>query len=551
LLAAAPLALLAALAPAAAAGVPPVVEGQVKIAAGLQGFVGPLGPDDVFGSSVADIGDLDGNGVDDLAVGAPTSSSPPGGAVWILFRDVDGSVLSAARIDALSAGLPLDASDDFGRSLAFLEDHDGDGNPELAVGAPNFGPGNLFGAGAVFVLSLLPDGTVLQFTQLAEGVGPVPLPKTFTGFGYALAAIDDLDADGLPELAVSDTVGVTGQPVVWILGLDPDSTAHSATAFTGADPVFGGLVASGDRFGQALSAVPDLDGDGLQELAIGAPATGSTEKGAVYIAYLQPGPVIFAVRRIAEGESGFSGPLENGAQFGGALAGGDLDGDGLPDLVVGAPFSANAGGTTTGAGSLWTLALDAGAQVLSQAQIEQDLAGFNGPLGPDDQFGCALALLPDVEGSNNIVAGARGTGGSYIFAPGAIWDLDIAYHQAWQDLGNALAGTNGPPLLEGHGVLSGGSVGDLNLSQGVPNGHTNLFVGIAAINHPLKGGVLVPAPNLVFFGLPLDRDGSLTLPFVWPTGIPSGFAFYFQHWMADPGGPLGFAASNAVQGTTP
>lgn len=545
------LALLAAIAPAARPGVPTVVESQGLIAPGVNGFLGPLGINDVFGSSVAVIGDLDRNGAEDLAVGTPTATSPPGGAVWILFRGLDGMIQSQTRIDALTSGLPLDANDDFGRSLAFLDDHDGDGNPELAVGAPNHAPGAFFGAGAVFVLSLDETGAVLASTVIAEGVGVMPPPATFTGFGYALATIPDLDEDGLPELAVNDTVGVSSQPVVWILGLDVNHTPLTATPFTGADPVFGSIVASGDRFGRALCATPDLDGDGRAELAIGAPGTGDWDKGAVWIAFLQPGPVIASAVRIAANQSGFIGPLEAGAQFGSALAAGDLDADGTPDLVVGAPFADNAGGTTTGKGVIWSLQLDATANVTLQSKIAQGESGFVGPLGAEDQLGSALALLADIEGSQNIVAGARGTGGSYVFAPGAIWMLDIAYPQAWTDLGTALAGTNGPPLLEGHGVLSEGSLGSLNLTGGPPLGTTNFFVGLSALNLEFKGGVFVPSPNLMIFGLPLDIDGSLTLGFVWPAGIPSGISFYFQHWMADPGGPAGYAASNGLKGTTP
>jgi hypothetical protein len=543
--------LLAVLAPALVAGVPPTIENQGLITAGVNGFTGPLGGADVFGSSVAVIGDLDRNGVDDLAVGAPTSSSPVGGAVWILFRAPNGAIMGQSRIDASSSGLPLDANDDFGRSLAFLDDHDGDGHPELAVGAPNWGPGSFFGAGSVFVLSLDETGSVLAFTQIAEGAGPVPLPQTFTGFGSALAAVADLDADGLPELAVTDKIGLLGQPVVWILGMDVDSTPLSAVSFSATHPAFGGLVASGDRFGDALSAVPDLDGDGRQELAIGAPGTGMSDKGAIWIAFLGAGPTIGSAVRILQGISGFVGPLENGAQFGGALAGGDVDGDGNADLVVGSPFADNAGGTTTGSGALWILQLDDDAHVTAEAQISEGESGFTGPLGPDDQLGSSLALLPDIEGSQTIVAGARGTGGSYIFAPGGIWILDLAYHNAWTNLGEALAGTHGFPHLVGNGVLTPSSAGSLLLSNGVPFGSSALIVSFTAVNVPFKGGVLVPAPTLLIFGLPLDIDGSIDLLFTWPTGIPSGFSFYFQHWMPDPGGPKGFAASNAVRGTTP
>lgn len=548
---AAPLALLFGFASAASAGNPPIVETQVKISSTSGGLAGMLGANDVFGSAVAAIGDLNGDGTDDLAVGAPTSSSPPGGAVWILFRAPDGTVASEARIDSMTPWLPIGAGDDFGRSLAMLGDLDGDGHPELAVGAPNLGPGSLFGPGAVFVLSLSPSGTVLHVKELAEGLSNIPLPATFTGFGYALAAIDDLNGDGLPELAVTDTVGVNSTPVIWLLQLQSDGSALGATPLSPDDAVFAGQIESGDHFGQALAAISDIDGDGWDELAIGAPGAGATQKGAVWIAHLQPGPVVASVVRLSEGESGFVGPLEDDAQFGGALAAGDVDGDGHVELVVGTPFGDNLGATTAGSGAAWVLAVDAAAHVTTETRIAEGEAGFIGPLDMDDQFGSSLALLPDPEGGHSLVSGARGDGGSFVFAPGAVWELTFEHEHTWNDLGSALAGTNGAPLLEGFGDLTGGSPGSLVLSNALPFSVAALVVGFFPINHAFKGGLLVPAPNLLIFGLPTDGTGGLTLPFLWPVGLPSGIAIYFQDWITDAGGPKGFAATNALKAVTP
>lgn len=66
----------------------------------------------------------------------------------------------------------------------------------------------------------------------------------------------------------------------------------------------------------------------------------------------------------------------------------------------------------------------------------------------------------------------------------------------------------------------------------------------------LLGGVLVPAPDLILAGITLSPNGTLSLPFAWPAGLPPGFELSFQFWLADLGAPFGFAASNALVGVS-
>ena len=64
------------------------------------------------------------------------------------------------------------------------------------------------------------------------------------------------------------------------------------------------------------------------------------------------------------------------------------------------------------------------------------------------------------------------------------------------------------------------------------------------VDHP-------PLPGDCVFTLPTDASGELNLGGTWPAGLPSGFKIYYQAWQQDPGGPLGFAASNGLLSTTP
>ena len=120
----------------------------------------------------------------------------------------------------------------------------------------------------------------------------------------------------------------------------------------------------------------------------------------------------------------------------------------------------------------------------------------------------------------------------------------------WVDLGNALAGTSGEPSLVLTGPLTPLSANNASLTNAAPSALTYVIAGFTAVNAPLQGGVLVPAPDFLrlFFTTP---GGTLDLPFTWPDGLGSGFESYYQFWTTDAGAVAGFSASNGVRGTTP
>ncbi len=121
----------------------------------------------------------------------------------------------------------------------------------------------------------------------------------------------------------------------------------------------------------------------------------------------------------------------------------------------------------------------------------------------------------------------------------------------WSDVGHALAGAAGPPLLAGQGSLTASSPTTITLSGGAPAAPAAVVIGFSALHAPFKGGVLVPMPDALLTGLATDGLGGLSLSALWPTGVPSGFALFLQAWIADGAGPMGFAASNGVRASTP
>ena len=341
------------------------VDQEQKISSKAGSFGGNLGNDDLFGSAVASIGDLNGDGVFDLAVGAPgdDEGGTDQGAVWITFLDAGGRVRQEQIIADGASGFngDLDNNDRFGSAIAAIGDVNGDGISDLAVGAPNDDDGSN-DAGAVWILMMQADGRVASWQKISRDEGG------FNGnlnandhFGAALAGIGDLDNDGIPDLAVGAPdadEGGTDQGSVWILFLDSGGRVRQEQNIADDTGGFDGNLNNDDRFGSAIAAIGDIDNDGIRDLAVGIPNDddGSDNAGAVWILTLQTNGRVASGQKISQDEGGFDGNLSADDQFGAALAGiGDLDNDGVPDIAVGAPGD-NDGGTDQGA--VWILFMD-------------------------------------------------------------------------------------------------------------------------------------------------------------------------------------------------
>ncbi len=188
----------------------------------------------------------------------------------------------------------------------------------------------------------------------------------------------------------------------------------------------------------------------------------------------------------------------------------------------------------------------AGARVPSSATSPKDFrAGwvmFHLPGDPPDQpeRDKAAAILNQLTLDWSVGTLGRGT-----------LDNTLPARSGFADLRNGLDGTQGVPLLAGVGNLAGGSTVDLELTDGLPSGAASLVLGFSSVNAPFKLGVFVPSPDVILPNLPLAPDGSLAFGFTWPTGIPAGFQTFWQYWLMDPAGPVGWSASNAIVGTTP
>ncbi len=329
----------------------------------LREIVSPTGVQNGrFGIAVSSMPDVDGDGVNDAVIGATGESGFGGrahvfsGATGVPLYFVNGTVGGSSLLGLPSVGTP---------------DLDGDGRGDFLVSEQ------------IGLLEQVRVHSGADGSLLYSLTSPV---ETSGGFGEAMAGLGDLNGDGASEV---------------LIGAERDNVGRGADAgrayvYSGASGTLLYSLVSPNKtkaghFGSAVARVPDVNGDGMDDILVGA-AMESTQRHGSGRAYLFSGRNGALLRE-------FDPPApKKFGRFGVAVAGlGDLDGDGSGDVAVGAPFEDTPAGVDAGRAYVFS-----GATGILLHVFESP----NGELNGD--FGVSVARVPDLDddGADDLILGA-------------------------------------------------------------------------------------------------------------------------------------------------
>lgn len=497
---------------------------------GPNGFVlNGIDQGDTSGSSVSGIGDVNGDGIDDLIIGA-INASPNGnsnaGESYIVFGSAAGfgASLNLSTLNGMNGFVlnGIDALDISGVSVSGAGDLNGDGIDDIIIAAIGFGPtANRSGESYVVFGSASGFGASLDLNTLNGSNGFVLNGIDMDDFsGLSVSTAGDVNGDGIEDIIIGASGG------------DPNSIVDAGESYVvfGSTTGFGssfnlntlnginGFVLNGidmsDGSGIVVSAAGDVNGDGIDDILIGAreaAPNGNIGAGESYVVFGSINPFSPSLDlSTLNGSNGFILNRIDANDASGTVSGaGDVNGDGIDDIIIGVPV-ADPNGNFSGESYVVFGSSNPFSQFL-------DLSALNGSNGfvlngidADDISGRSVSGAGDVNGDgiDDIIIGAssadpngNNSGESYVVF-GSTGGFGPAFNLSTLDGTNGFvlngndANDNSGGSVSGAGDVNGDGIDDLIIgaSNGDPNGNFNagesyVVFGSCGPNLMVNGGV--------------------------------------------------------------
>ncbi len=435
-----------------------------------------LAVNDYVGTAEA-VGDLNGDGIKDFIIGIPRRGTASAGSVAVVFGKANGvaNPLPLSGLDGTNGFMinSLEVSDWAGSALA-VGDFNNDGIQDVIIGAPH----STAGKGKVYVVfgHVAPWTPTVNLATLA-GTDGFAVVNNIAGINDALGssvAAGDLTYDGRDDLVIGAPGTASNKGSVYIIkGRTGAWSASNTLSSLISSEIDGG---TGEAAGSAL-AVADVNGDGLKDLIVGLPGDGVSMPGSVIIRFGMSLGFANTNYTTLTGYNGYRLVGEtNGDLFGSALGTGDVDGNYINDIVIGAPgYSSNRGAAYIYFGTT--------ARKPLSTQIAK-INGFNGTrltgATAGDKAGTAVGVADlNGDGYGDVIVGAPGA------SPGGLVGAGSTYVMMGQASGwtptlalSSVDGTTGY-------ILNGSTAGDSSGSS----------LAIGDLDNDYITDIIIGAPN--------------------------------------------------------